>query len=71
MVKQMEHFNETSITKNEFNNLKELFDKELRMIRHRVFQQERDIKKIDTFIENQLPLQMDKITSDMNEIIDK
>ena len=67
----MEHFNETSITKNEFNNLKELFDKELRMIRHRVFQQERDIKKIDTFIENQLPLQMDKITSDMNEIIDK
>ena len=56
---------------NEFNSLKDLYEKEIRMLRNRVFQQERDIKKIDNYIEKDLPSQLNKVSNDMNAFVEK
>ena len=71
MTKQIEDLGDVSVTKTEFNSLKEMYDKEIRLLRNRVYQHERDIKKIDTFIDKELPVQFNRITNDVSEYVDK
>ena len=61
----------TQSQSNEFNSLKDLYEKEIRMLRNRVFQQERDIKKIDDYIEKDIPSQFNKVSDDMNAFVEK
>ena len=71
MAKQIDELIFNTITKEEFNSLKEMYDKEIRMLRNRVYQHERDIKKIDSFIDKELPVKFNRIKSDVNERVEK
>lgn len=71
LKRDVDELSQNSVTQAEFVLMKNTYDKEIRLLKNRVFEHERKIKKLDTFVDQELPSQMNKITSDMNEMVDK